>query len=289
MSQLYEKARTYIYRNARPLDLARFQYHFENGSKEAVLTALSSYQNEDGGFGHALEADSWNPDSAPIQIQTAIKILEEIDFDETEHPIVKGILNFLASGKCFDKHFWYAKDDYNPTAALAGFIICFADKGSTLYETGCRIVKEAYDQLVFESRKNDINTIYCYIQMLNYLKKAKETELVDLIVLETRLRGIVKRSITQDKKEWQNGYACKPSQFFNSGNSIFYQDNKEIADYECEFIRGTQLEDGSYPVPGDWENYPEEWTVGKMWQRAEMIISNLLYLKGMGEICHTYS
>ena len=39
----FEKAREFIYRNARPLDLARWQYHFENGSGEAVLHALSSF------------------------------------------------------------------------------------------------------------------------------------------------------------------------------------------------------------------------------------------------------
>lgn len=48
----FDKARKYMYRNARPLDLARFQYHFESGSKEAVMNVLSYYQNEDGGFGH---------------------------------------------------------------------------------------------------------------------------------------------------------------------------------------------------------------------------------------------
>ena len=47
----YEKAKAFMYRNARPLDLARFQYHFEHGSKESVLNALNYYQNEDGGFG----------------------------------------------------------------------------------------------------------------------------------------------------------------------------------------------------------------------------------------------
>lgn len=66
MNQALKKARTFIYRNARPLDLARWQYHFEGGSKEAVLTTLAAYQNEDGGFGHALEPDSWNPNSSPI-------------------------------------------------------------------------------------------------------------------------------------------------------------------------------------------------------------------------------
>ena len=48
----YNKARSFVYKNARPLDLARWKYLFEGGSKEDVLTALAAYQNEDGGFGH---------------------------------------------------------------------------------------------------------------------------------------------------------------------------------------------------------------------------------------------
>lgn len=62
----FEKARQFIYQNARPLELARWQVHFENGSREAVLQALQVYQNEDGGFGHGLEPDNWNPNSTPI-------------------------------------------------------------------------------------------------------------------------------------------------------------------------------------------------------------------------------
>lgn len=51
----FEKARTYLYRHARPLDLTRFQYHFEQGSREAVMHVLSCYQNADGGLGHAVK------------------------------------------------------------------------------------------------------------------------------------------------------------------------------------------------------------------------------------------
>ncbi len=61
----YEKAEKFIYRNARPLELARWQYRFENGSAEHVLRALSAYQNADGGFGHALEADCFSPGFFP--------------------------------------------------------------------------------------------------------------------------------------------------------------------------------------------------------------------------------
>ncbi len=34
---VFEKVRAFMYRNARPLDLACFQYHFEKGNKEKKL------------------------------------------------------------------------------------------------------------------------------------------------------------------------------------------------------------------------------------------------------------
>ena len=43
LNQTYYKARNFIYRNARPLELALWKYHFENGSKEEVLHALSFF------------------------------------------------------------------------------------------------------------------------------------------------------------------------------------------------------------------------------------------------------
>ena len=72
---VFRRAEQFIYRNARPLDLARWQYLFENGNRENVLRALSMYQNDDGGFGHALEADCWNPESSPMQTWAATEIL----------------------------------------------------------------------------------------------------------------------------------------------------------------------------------------------------------------------
>lgn len=91
----FNKAKEFIYKNARPLDCARWQYLFENGSRENVLNFLAAYQNEDGGFGHALEADCWNPDSSPVQTWAAIQIIREVDLKEKEHPIILGILRYL--------------------------------------------------------------------------------------------------------------------------------------------------------------------------------------------------
>ena len=97
----FKKAKGFVYRNARPLDLARFQFHFENRSADEVLYALSFYQNDDGGFAYAIEPDNWNESSTPIGTWAATMILREIGFSDTSHPIISGILKYLDSGKDF--------------------------------------------------------------------------------------------------------------------------------------------------------------------------------------------
>mgnify|MGYP000860130092 CR=1 FL=1 len=103
---MYQKTQKWIYRHARPLDIARWQYHFENGSKDNVIKVLSFYQNIDGGFGHALEPDSWNPNSAPIQTWVATEILREIEVTDQSCTVIQGILKYLASGADFNGHSW---------------------------------------------------------------------------------------------------------------------------------------------------------------------------------------
>ena len=100
------KARNFVYRNARPLDIARWKYLFENGCKEDVITALLAYQNEDGGFAHALEPDCWNPNSSPIQTWVATEIISEIGLYDKNHPLIQGILQYLSSTENFDGHSW---------------------------------------------------------------------------------------------------------------------------------------------------------------------------------------
>jgi hypothetical protein len=302
----YERARAFIYRNARPLDLARWQYHSEGGGQATVLTALAAYQNDDGGFGHALEPDAWNPNSSPIQTWAATETLREIDFTDTSHPIIQNILRYLESGRDFEGKFWYntvrsnndyphapwwhtesdstCHNDYNPTACLAGFIIRFAEKDCNLYQLACRIAKEAYDAYFGQDLLGDMHTAGCYIRLWEYCSEVGATDVIDLSSLKERLLKQVKNSITENTAEWETGYICKPSQFFNSYSSIFYNDSKEIADYECDFIVKSQLADGSWTIPWGWADYPEEWVVAKNWWKGNGVILNMLYLKGMEKL-----
>jgi hypothetical protein len=305
-NQTYTRARTFLYRNARPLDIARFQHHFEDGSKESVLTALAAYQNDDGGFGHALEPDAWNPNSSPIQTWTATEILREIDCTDSSHPIIQGILRYLSGGQDFEERFWYntvrsnnnyphapwwetesdstCHNDYNPTACLAGFILRFAERNSAIFALGSRIAKEAFDSYMAGDLLGDMHTAGCFVRLMQYAEEAGAPDIFDIAALKEKLKAQVKHSITADKSVWESGYICKPSQFFNSCDSIFYAGNSEIADYECDFILRTQQPDGSWPIPWGWAAYPEEWAVSKNWWKSSGALLNLLFLKGMGRL-----
>lgn len=302
--EVFEKARNFMYRNARPLDLARFQYHFENGNKEAVMNVLSYYQNADGGCGHAIEADCWNPNSTPLHTGGACDIIREINYENTKHPVIKGILNYLGSGKDFNGKGWNllvesnnnyphapwwqtesvssCHTDYNGTAQIAGFIVRYADRDTDLFNLGLRIVREAIESIAKKDLL-DMHTCGCYIHMADYIDQANVIDLVDYETLKSKLHESVNKLIETDKTKWGT-YICKPSSFLNSKKSEFYNANKKIAEYESKYIINTQLENGSWDITWSWENYPDQWSISKNWWKGHLIIQNLLYLRGFGMI-----
>ena len=301
----FEKARCFIYRNARPLDLARWQFAFENGDADAVLNALSFYQNDDAGFGHGIEADFLNPDSSPIAAWAATEILNEIGFSDKTHPVVTGILRYLDSGADFNGElgqwlncvptnndhphavWWtYNGDDggkYNPTAALVGFILKFAEPDTALYAKACNIAKQAAEWFISNVPFCEQHVTACFVNLYNALE-AYCPDIADMKLFEEKLRENVKICICPDKEKWAVEYVTKPTDFMITPDSIFYADNKEAADYECEFIVQTQLPDGGFPVTWQWwTDYTEFYVSQNRWQSA-FALKNMRYLKAHGRI-----
>lgn len=296
----FEKARQFIYRSARPLEWTRWQYHFEGGCRENVIKALTAFQNEDGGFGHGLEADNWNPHSSPIATWNACMVLKEISWQEKEHPIVKSILRYLESGQDFDETHqqwmntiptnndyphavWWGYDGqsefkYNPTAMLAGFILRYGEEGTPLYEKGCRIAKEAVQWFMEKVPKVDRHETACFVTLYEYMQEMG-LQLVNMASLAQALKQQVNANLTRNTDKWKTEYVDKPSAFFIVPGSMFYEDNKELAAYECRFIRETQLEDGSFSVNWQWWTDYKEFESAKMIWKSVIVLENMLYLK----------
>ncbi len=303
-NDVFEKARRFMYRNARPLDLARFRYHFENGSREDVMQVLACYQNEDGGLGYAVEADCWNPHSTQLHTSTAAEIIRQIDWQDGEHPVIQGMLEWCESGRDFNGKtwnllpnsnndyphapWWHTESrstchaDYNGTAQLAGFIVRYAKQDSDVCRLGVRIANEAIEALD-ENTINDQHVTACYIRMANLFEKAGMKDKIPFDCLKKKLKTAVNKLIDRDESHW-NGYVCMPSVFIDSPSSEYYPGNEEAVKKECAFRMERQLEDGSWNIPWSWEKFPEEWAISKNWWRGQVILENLMFLKAFGKI-----
>jgi len=303
----YNKIKNWMYRNARPLDIARWKYHFENGNRNDVITALLAYQNSDGGFGHGLEADSWNPNSSPIQAYAACELLFEIDCPRDE-PIIQSILGYLESGLDFDGEVWLAeipsnnnyphapwwsyednvKEEwgYNPTATLIGFILCYGKKDTSIYIKAKDIAKKAIERYIAKTNSISMHESSCYIRLLNSLESMNKDKdyFFDISSFKSKLIKGINYTIEQDSKKWNTTYCATPSYFIDSPTSIFYLDNKKSMDTELDLLISSRNIDGVWDITWNWGSYEKEFAISENWWKANLVIKNLKLLREFNRI-----
>jgi len=139
---IVERAADFIWQNARLLDRQRFARLFRGGPSAPVVAALRAYQNGDGGFGNALEPDKRCPDSQPVDVEVALRVLDDLDVETAwRDPLVERVIDFLASittpdggipfvlpsVRAYPRAPWWEADDNppaspNPTAAIVGLL-----------------------------------------------------------------------------------------------------------------------------------------------------------------------
>jgi hypothetical protein len=131
------RAGEFFSNQGREIDRARFRCHFGDGSPDEVVAALAPYQNQDGGFGHALEPDITAPDSNPFATELALHICLEAAVS-AEHPLVSRTVTYLEEAQDEDGNWRFSPCVYqhqlapwfqgwtwpslNPSCTLAGLL-----------------------------------------------------------------------------------------------------------------------------------------------------------------------
>lgn len=300
----YEKAALFMRRCARPLDFARWRYHLEGGSAGEVMTLLSAYQNADGGFGHALEPDNFNPNSTPMGTWAATEVLREIGWRDASHPLIQGLLRYLDSGADFDEAhrqwlntvpsnndhpcaIWWKHGEngsefsYNPTAALAGFVLRFAEPGSRLYERCFALAGEAAAWLLGREPFAEKHVAACFVRLYEDCL-ALDAAPFDRDALLNRLRAMVRLCLDGVEAKWDREYVAFPSDLIFSPDSPFLEDNRAAVAAECASIPAHQLEDGSFPVTWTWCNDHREWPVAEVWCKTALTLQHMRFLRMFG-------
>lgn len=304
----FEEIRLWIYRNSRQIDLAMWQYEFENGNKDNVLSALSHYQNVDGGFGNALEPDCWNPESTPYTTMIAISILNNINFTDTSHPIMQGIIRFLESGVHFNGDGWlfnipsnnnYARAPwwtYDPkaneiehkgvTLGLVCFILQFVNKGSELYNQALALGNKLLLKLKEPDNMGDMG-LSGYCMLLDTINKLGLSNQYDMAFLSTAVKKLVDEAIVRDVSQWAN-YGVRPSQFILSPDSPYYEGNEDIIEKELDYLIDTRPDNDVWGITWQWwetyEKYPKEFAISENWWKADKAISKLILLRSFGRL-----
>jgi len=304
----YDEIRIWMHRNAREIDLAVWKFLFENGNAEGVLSALSAYQNADGGFGNALEPDSWNPGSSPYTTLCAAGKLEAIDFTDSNHQIIRGILKFLESGAHRTENGWlfnipgndaYAHAPwwgYDPeanqtehlgvTAGLVCFVLKFAEKKSSLYEMAFSFAEKLLKSFEEPGGKGDMG-LTGYRMLLEHIVELKLDDKLNISYLSKNIKKNVDEAIVRDVSQWPE-YSVKPSQFIESPESPFYAGNEDIVEKELDYLIETRPAGGVWGITWSWhENYnkyPKEFAISENWWKASIATGTMTFLKKFGRI-----
>ena len=113
LTNKFTKAKQYVMNNARPLDIALFEFEFNGGSHQKVLEILQSYQNDDGGFGKALESDLRLKESSVLATTVALQYLNELNLSTPDKMVERALSYLVKETRHYPeefllKNFWYS-------------------------------------------------------------------------------------------------------------------------------------------------------------------------------------
>lgn len=255
MPQLLESAQTFILSNARLLERRLFAFLFQSGDRQKVLSALQAYQNEDGGFGNALEPDKRTATSQPIDQEVALRVLDDIGFDTSialqvcdflETITTKGGVPFvLPTVRDAPRAGWWNTDvddppaSINPTASIAGLFHKYAIRHPWL-DRATDFCWQHIEHLQITSG----NDFLCVMLFLEHVPDRARAELSFERISARLLAG---GHITYDP--YASGYVFMPLEYAPSPHSLGRRlfDNMTIQTH-LEALAHRQQVDGGWPI-----------------------------------------
>ena len=295
----FQKAKNFIMEQGRALDQRRFEFHFANGSADAVLDALIPYQNDDGGFGHSLEPDLRTPASSAIATTIGFQMLREIQAPVSHRVVQKGIQYFLDT---YDEYrqvwhiippevedaphapWWNYENStetfgqflVNPRAEIVGYFHEFSDGVPTkLLKTLTAAVLEHLDSLPDEMEMHDI---LCFVRLAETKALPNRNRVWEKLA-QAAAHGVARNP------EQLTDYVLKPLWLVPSPESPLAAPLKDEVEMNLDFEIGQQGEDGSWSPNFSWgDQYPEAWQTAKREWQSRITVDTLKTLKDFGRI-----
>lgn len=295
-SEKLRSIRRYHIRNSRALDVARWHYHFEDGTEKEVLSALAAYQNPDGGFGHGLEPDVRSSYSSPQATLVALRILREMDFPELAASMYRHLLGYLETALTDQDRWpasipqfnesphapWWHYDEqsaiwgWNPTVELAAIILVIGKDHAELYDKAEHLLKEAFSQFVDPAYIPERHELTNFASAGELLMEHRP----DLIPsgFLPRMNEHILNTVEPDRSKYEDDeYIATPAVVLNSPESPYYPQLQELCEFYREHLEKSVTEGGFWSIPWTWSENGMDSDSERDW-RGVLIMENMLYL-----------
>ncbi|WP_375551964.1 hypothetical protein [Rhodophyticola porphyridii] len=248
-----EKARNFIFCNARLLERHLFSFHFEGGPAEIVERALNAYRHQNGLFGFGLEPDKRASEPQPVDQAFAMEILDAIGASKSSFLSVCDALNELTNedgGLPFSHPtvetaphapWWGCRETQSSSINPTGIILSFLWANGLSHPWMMRAEEFCWEAL----NGLEVTSFHSIQNGLTFLATHPDKQRAEAAL--STFRDLVRASTCFDTDP--EGYAFSPLIFAPSPNSpgASFFTHEEIQPH-LQFMIDQQQDDGGWPI-----------------------------------------
>ncbi len=293
----WKQAANFILDNGNDLQRRRFEYYFGDGDHNSVIRELKCYQNADGGFGHALDADLTSEHSSVICTTIAFQIMADLEvgadaaisrdgisyledqYQFNNWPNISAINNESAHAPWwqFDPN-WHCTDKFlaNPGAEILGYLLQY---GTTLpNDTLDSLLQRCLRRL--EEGDLEMHELQCYARLYHnaYVGRNYADKMLPALIAEAS------KLVTTDRNQWEE-YGMTPVGLVTSPDSVFHDNFRISLEEDFEYQIEQQTPEGAWVPRWSWGGlFPDEWRQAETQIKVELTLNFLRQLQRFGKI-----
>jgi hypothetical protein len=303
--EAFARARRFILTQGRPLERALFRYRFEGAAVERVQDELARFQNEDGGFGRALEPDSRTASSSALATGIGLRMLRELDC-LADHPMVRKAVAYLRTTYDDEVQGWRA---VSPDTNSFPHAPWWHDEDGSLAQLfdRFRIIPRAliigslhhFSMLVPVGWLDEVTEeTVRYIEMVEVLGEGGGSDLQYAISLaeaknlpqhyakrlEARIREAIPTVVVRDTTQWDS-YCITPLRIVPSPQSLGADLIQDEVQSHLDYQITRQTPEGAWGPVWSWRGtYPDVWSKVKLEWSGHLTLEALTQLNAFERI-----
>lgn len=298
-----QKAKSFIFTKGRILDQRLFEFHFEHGGKESVIEALGTYQNEDGGFGQALEPDLRSPLSTVYTTSQGLFILREVGAT-LEEPIVRKAIHYLLENYQEEQSIWpiipqealeaphaghwddiiekeFDNFFINMRAGLAGHFWHYKELAPQGFAE--QITAEVMETLLATPDENLgwIFDLWSYLGLMNTYGLPENLKQA----LFKKISQVIPKKVEKNPEKWTMMSVSPLNMAPTPDSPMAALIHSRHIEANLVYDIDQQLPDGTWALDWSWEkDNPEAWAIAEKEWKAHLAIGKLRTLQAYGRI-----